>query len=156
MFLVSDYFPASLITTCLSLFLLPIVLPHKHRCSPRIWNNLSSRLAWHAPGSNYHLPTDDTYITLFVSNLSGVSQSPGYYHARSFTSILNFTMNFLLQPRSLPFLLKILISRNGITIAQATRLKTSAMTVIPLSSCLHPVSNLGIHIIFRQTPCTLD
>ena len=47
-FLYTFYFSTSLITTHLSLFLLPIDVLCKHRCSPRIWNNLSSRLclAW--------------------------------------------------------------------------------------------------------------
>lgn len=66
-----------------------------------------------APVSKHHLSTDDTDISLFGSNLSGVS-------FQAMTSTLNFTANFLLHPRSWPFTLKILISYNGIPIVQAT------------------------------------
>lgn len=53
---------------CLSLSLLPTVLPHKHRCSPRICP--LDALLWPSPlkeakkKPNYHLPMEATWISL--------------------------------------------------------------------------------------------
>ena len=75
-FLYTFYFSTSLITTRLSLFLLPIDVLCKHRCSPRIWNNLSSRLclAWLLSPNTISLQMTPTSICLALISLVSVSR----------------------------------------------------------------------------------